>query len=127
MAISQAKSRRSATGARKRDYRKKKQHEIGGRPILTRIGDKQLKQKRTIGANLKEKLLQTNKINVFDLKTKKAVVATLKNVKDNEANRNFVRRNILTKGTIVETDKGLVKVTSRPGQEGTVNGLMVKE
>ena len=127
MALSQAKSRRSATGARLRTYRKKKQHEVGGRPILTKIGEKQTKSIRTIGGNAKSKSLHANKVNAFDVKTKKSVVATLKNVKDNKANRNFIRRNILTKGTVIETDKGLVKITNRPGQEGTINGIILEQ
>ena len=46
-------------------------------------------------------------------------------VVDNPANRNFVKRNIMTKGTVVETDKGKVRITSRPGQEGSLNGVLV--
>ncbi|MFH1511592.1 MAG: 30S ribosomal protein S8e, partial [Candidatus Woesearchaeota archaeon] len=33
--------------------------------------------------------------------------------------------NIITKGTIVDTDKGKVRITSRPGQDGTLNGVLV--
>jgi len=47
------------------------------------------------------------------------------NVTENFANPNLVRRNILTKGTVVETKLGKVKITSRPGQEGTVNGKLL--
>ena len=37
-----------------------------------------------------------------------------------------VRRNILTKGAIIETDAGKAKITNRPGQEGTVNAVLVE-
>lgn len=126
MAISQEKSRRKPTGARLVDYRKKKQFEAGRRPVLTKIGEKQTKDIRVIGGNTKSKLLHVEVANVFDPKTKKASVVKLKNVTENEANRNFVRRNILTKGSVVETEKGMVKITNRPGQEGTVNGVLVE-
>ena len=39
----------------------------------------------------------------------------------------YVRRNIITKGAIVKTEAGLVKITSRPGQDGTLNGILVEE
>lgn len=126
MALSQAKSRRSATGARYKDYRKKKQHEKGSNPILTRIGELKRRALRVIGGNTKTKQLQAEVVNVVDPKTGKAVKAKLKTVVDNEANRNYVRRNILTKGTVVDTDKGQVKITNRPGQEGTINGVIVQ-
>jgi small subunit ribosomal protein S8e len=45
----------------------------------------------------------------------------------NPANRHFVRRNILTKGCIIETDKGKARVLSRPGQEGVVNAVLIQE
>ena len=37
----------------------------------------------------------------------------------------LVRRNIITKGSIVETKLGKAKVTCRPGQEGSVNGVLL--
>ena len=46
-------------------------------------------------------------------------------VVENKANPNFVRRNIITKGAIVETSKGNAKVTSRPGQSGVISGVLL--
>jgi small subunit ribosomal protein S8e len=126
MAISQAKSKRSPTGKRLNNYRKKKQYETGKLPVLTKIGTTKKKSIRTIGGNKKEMLLNGEFINFFDNKTKKVLKAKLITVVDNKANRNFIRRNILTKGTIVDTDKGKVKITNRPGQEGTINGVLVE-
>ena len=48
-------------------------------------------------------------------------------VLDSPADANFVRRNILTKGAVVDTDKGKVRVTSRPGKDGVINGVLVDE
>ena len=42
------------------------------------------------------------------------------------SNRFFARQNIITKGTILETEIGKVKVTNRPTQEGNINGILVK-
>ena len=44
---------------------------------------------------------------------------------ENTANPNYVRRNIITKGAIVETPEGNAKVTSRPGQDGVINGILI--
>ena len=54
-----------------------------------------------------------------DQKTGKAKKATIKTVTENPANIHYVRRNILTKGAVVDTDLGQVRVTSRPGQSGS--------
>lgn len=126
MAISQRQSKRSFTGARIGTGRKKKKFEVAGLPTLTKIGERQFKRLRTMGGNSKDKLLKENVVNVYNTENKKAEKATIKTVVDNKANRNFIRRNILTKGTVVDTDKGQVKITNRPGQEGTVNGVLVQ-
>jgi small subunit ribosomal protein S8e len=54
-------------------------------------------------------------------------VAKIITVVQNQANPHFVRRNIMTKGAVVKTDIGLVRITSRPGQDGTLNGVLVKK
>ena len=46
-------------------------------------------------------------------------------VVENPANRHFVRRNIMTKGTVIETEKGKARITSRPGQDGTINAVLI--
>ena len=66
-----------------------------------------------------------NKINVIDPKTNKAEMLDILDVVENKANPNFVRRNIITKGAIVETSKGNAKVTSRPGQSGVISGVLL--
>jgi small subunit ribosomal protein S8e len=44
-------------------------------------------------------------------------------VRENPANPNYVQRNIITKGAILETDLGLVRVRSPPGQDGVLSGV----
>jgi small subunit ribosomal protein S8e len=125
MVISQARSKRSPTGSRYVDFRKKKQYETGREPTLTRVGAKKQKVLRTMGANSKAIILTTDIANVTDKKSKKSVKVKILSVKENPANPNYIRRNIITKGCVIETEKGDVKVTSRPGQDGTVNGYLV--
>ena len=52
-------------------------------------------------------------------------VVDILGVIENSANPNYVRRNIITKGAIVETPEGNAKVTSRPGQDGVINGILI--
>lgn len=125
MVISQARSKKSPSGSRYRPFRKKKQYECGREPTLTKVGKTKRKTLRTMGANQKVVLLNSDAINIMDKKTKKSVKGKILSVKENPANPNYIRRNIITKGCTVTTDKGDVVVTSRPAQEGTVNGVLV--
>ena len=50
----------------------------------------------------------------------------IKNVVENPANRHFARENIITKGAIIETEAGKARITSRPGQNGVANGILIK-
>jgi small subunit ribosomal protein S8e len=90
------------------------------------MGEYKAAKHREAGGSQKVKLLSINKINVADPKTKTVKLATIKTVKKNEANINFIIRNIMNKGAIVETDLGMVKITSRPGQNGSLSGVIVK-
>ncbi|MGZ7046776.1 MAG: 30S ribosomal protein S8e, partial [Methanobacterium sp.] len=78
------------------------------------------------GGNNKIRLTNENKINVVNPKTNKVETAEILNVIENTANTHFVRRNIITKGAIVETSAGKVKITSRPGQHGIINGILIE-
>jgi len=126
MAISHARSKRSETGSRYVPFRKKTLHESGRDPTLTKAGTLKQKTLRVVGANQKYVVLQTDVANVMDKKKNKSVKAKILSVKANPANPNYIRRNIITKGCTIETDKGDVVVTSRPGQDGTVNGYIVE-
>ncbi len=125
MVIIQKRSKRKPSGGRYKKLKTKKLSQRGSSPVLTRLDERKVKKVRTKGGNIKLKLLRTNKINVIDQKTKKAKKAEIKNVLDNPANRNYTRQNIITKGSILDTTAGKVKVTNRPGQEGTLNGVLV--
>lgn len=127
MAVSQARDLRKPSGGRKRRARDKKKAELGSLPTNTTIGENEKTLKRTRGGNHKLRTRYVNKANVYDPKTKKYQVVTLKTEKENPANRNFARMNILTKGAIVNTDIGPVRITSRPGQHGVINAVLLGE
>lgn len=125
MALWQRRSRRSQTGKLIRRSRKKRKREMGREFVETKIGSEKKKFQRTHGGNTKVKLQRTQYVNVS---TGEGTTRTkVLSVADNEANRHFVRRNIITKGAIIETEIGKARVTSRPGQDGVVNAVLVEE
>ena len=126
MVVTQSRSRRKPTGGRyKKSYRSKRKHEIGHHATNTHIGERKLRTRRGRGGSVNLLLLSENSVNVVDPKTNKAKKVAIKSVTENAANRNFVRRNILTKGTVLETELGKARVTSRPGQEGSINAVLI--
>ncbi|MFA5944250.1 MAG: 30S ribosomal protein S8e [Candidatus Thermoplasmatota archaeon] len=126
MSLWQGLSTRKSTGGRLIRARKKLRFEVAPEDAETKLGEHSQKLIRARGASQKVKLLATDSINVTDAKTGKTSKATIKTVTENPANIHYVRRNILTKGAVVDTDKGKVKVTSRPGQSGSLSGILVQ-
>jgi small subunit ribosomal protein S8e len=123
MAISQFRSRRKVSGKKYLPFRKKRLADLGGKSALTHIGNQKIKSKRVRGGNSKKQLLRGDTVQVsHEGKTQKLAI---QNVVKNPANINYTRRNIITKGCIVKTEQGEVKITSRPGQEGTLHGVFV--
>ena len=127
MAIWQGKSMKKPTGGRAKMNRGKRKSELGREAAETKIDPKKTRKIRTQGGNLKVRLATDNKINVVNPETNKVEVAEILTVIENQANPNFVRRNIITKGAVVETSSGKVRVTSRPGQDGVINGVLIAE
>ena len=127
MAIWQGKSMKTPSGGRAKMNRGKRKAKLGREPAETKIGETKARKIRTRGGNEKMRLATENKINVVNSETQKSEVADIIGVIENNANPNFVRRNIITKGAILETSAGTVKVTSRPGQDGVLNGVIVAD
>jgi len=126
MVLDQQKSRRKETGALYKRQHAKKKRALGRAPTLTKVDKSQSKRKiRIRGGKEKIRLLRASTANVFDPKKKKYFTAKIEMVAENPANRHYVRRNILTKGTVIKTDKGKAKITSRPGQDGVVNAVLI--
>ncbi len=126
MAIVQGRATKKPSGGRLLHYRKLRLHDLGSLPTHTKLGASLRKTLRTKGGGMKTKQLGADMANVTDPKTRKTMLLKINTVADNPANRNFVRRNILTKGTIIETEKGKARITSRPGQEGMINAVLVQ-
>ncbi len=112
------------TGGKYIKNRKKKSYEIIGQKTITKIGKKKTGIKKMLGGKKKKFLLKENFINV---KTKdKISKVEIKNVLETPSNRFLARQNILTKGAIVETELGKVKIINRPTQEEIINGILIE-
>lgn len=121
------RSKRAPTGKRMRSVRKKRKMDRGTEFLETRIGKRNVKAKRSRGGNEKLKLFAVEKINVADPNTKKIKRLKVLSVEKNSANPHFVRRNIVTRGAIVKTEAGLARITSKPGQDGIANAVLIEE
>jgi small subunit ribosomal protein S8e len=123
----QGKSVRRSTGGRIKHSAGKRKHEMGREPSLTQLGETRKKQVSGFGGNSKIRLYKASHVNVTDASTGKTNKADIETVELNAANRNYVRRNIITKGAIIQTNVGKAKVTSRPGQDGSINAILLVE
>lgn len=124
MARSTQRSNRKASGGRYISNRGKKLHELAGYNSMTRISENEKRKTiRTQGGNTRRVLLTANQINIAVKGKVQKVEVT--NVIENTANPNLVRRNILTKGAVVETKLGKARITSRPGHDAVVNGVLL--
>lgn len=122
----QWRSRRKPTGGRyHKPYRRKRKYELARFAANTLLGEPKLKQVRTLGGNKKNRLLATNLANVSHAGAVKKV--KILDVIDNPANKFLSRRNIITKSAIIVTELGKARVTSRPGQDGIVNAILLEE
>jgi len=123
--LTQHRPRRKVTGGRYKSFRKKRKCDMGREPVLTKVGKTRLRTIRVKNGRAKPKLLSCDTVNLLDPKTHKYSKVKIKTVLENPANRHYVRRNIITKGTVIDTEKGKAKVTSRPGQDGLINAVLI--
>ena len=124
MVVIQGKSKKKESGAPYKSFRRKRTYEKGSLPTLTKLGEKKSKTVRTRGGNKKTIYRQADHVNLYVPKENKFYRVTIKAIVENAANRHFVRRNVLTKGSIIDTEKGKARITSRPGQHGTMNAIL---
>ncbi len=126
MPIWQKHSRRKPSGGMRRPHAKKKRREIGREREVATIGPERRKTIRVLGGRQKTRLLRAEWANLFSPQTGKTERTRILSVKTNPANPNFVTRNIVTRGATIETEKGIARVTSRPGQVGTVHAVLLE-
>ena len=114
------------TGGRRVPLRIRRKYETDRYPNEA-INGAQVTITRRIRGNNKKTALKS--IDFVNLATGEAKVKKTKIIKvlDNATNNDYKRRGIITKGAILETAEGKCKVVSKPGQNGIVNAILLKE
>ncbi len=116
------------TGGRLIPSRMRRKSEIDRYPHEPVLGkDNKIVVRRVRGGTLKLSIKNTDFIIVNDIHNKKTIKTKIIRVLENSANKDYERRGVLSKGAIVETELGIVRVVSRPGQHGSMNAILTKE
>jgi small subunit ribosomal protein S8e len=112
------------TGGKRGKASDKKLRFMGGTFTATKVGVKEIRKlKHARGNTVKVKLRTAKFVNVLTKEGMKR--AALRTVLETPDNRHYARQNILTKGAVVDTEIGKVKITNRVGQDGVVNGRLI--
>jgi len=119
------RSKLKSTGGKYKAFKKKKKYESVSDSHITKLGVQKIKIKRAKSGIKKNSLIFSNIANVVTDKGMKK--SEILDVIHNKSNRHFVREDIITKGAVIKTKVGLAKVTSRPGQDGIVNAVLIEE
>ena len=114
------------TGGRRVPLRIRRKYETDRYPNEPIKGAQVTVTRRIRGNNQKTAL---KSIDFVNLATGEAKVKKTKIIKvlDNATNNDYKRRGIITKGAILETAEGKCRVVSKPGQNGIVNVILLKE
>ena len=120
------KQGRKTSGGKYHKQRKKKYFEKKNQERVVSLKDTKKKKIRVRGGKIKTILLNDNKANVLDPKTKKTKKIEIKNVLETPQNVFLARQNRLMKGSIIETEMGKARITNRPSQEGHVNAILLE-
>jgi small subunit ribosomal protein S8e len=114
------------TGGRRVPLRIRRKYETDRYPNEPINGAQVTVTRRIRGNNKKTALKSIDFVNLAtgDAKVKKSKIIK---VLENATNNDYKRRGIITKGAILETSEGKCRVVSKPGQNGIVNAILLKE
>jgi small subunit ribosomal protein S8e len=118
---------RKKTGGAINQHRKKRKYELGSQPVHTKIGKTKIKLHRMKSGSIKIKAAAVEFANVLDPHTKQIKKVKIEGVIENPANPHYVRRSVITKGSIIKTELGNARITSRPSQHGIVNAVILEK
>lgn len=99
-----SRHKRSATGAKRAQFRKKRKFELGRQPANTKIGGKRIHTVRTRGGNKKFRALRIETGNFSWASEGVAKKTRIVGVAYHPSNNELVRTNTLTKAAIVQID-----------------------
>ena len=114
------------TGGRRHPLRIRRKYETDRYPNEPVNGAQVTITRRVRGNNRKTALKSVDFVNLATEEAKVKKTKILK-VLENSTNNDYKRRGIITKGAILETQEGKCKVVSKPGQNGIVNAILLKE
>ena len=114
------------TGGRRVPLRIRRKYETDRYPNEATNGAQITITRRVRGNNKKTALKSIDFVNLStgESKVKKSKIIK---VLENATNNDYKRRGIITKGAILETQEGKCRVVSKPGQNGIVNAILLKE
>jgi small subunit ribosomal protein S8e len=118
---------RKFTGGRIIPNRTRRKFEIDRYPNEAIVGPTQNISRRVRGNGIKIAFKTSEYANINDQDNKKTVRSKILNVSKNPSNKDYERRGVITKGAVLETEIGLAKVLSRPGQDGIINAVLIKQ
>ncbi len=127
MAIYHGRSKGKTSGGILRSNRHKKRFELGNEPSFTVLGSTKRKNVRGMGGIRKPVLLSVPEANVTIPKDNATKRVKILNVSENIADPHFAQRNVITKGAVIVTELGNARVTSRPGQSGRINAILIEK
>ena len=113
------------TGGRRYPLRSRRKYEIDRYSVEAIKGEQVTISRKTRGGNQKTSVKTTDVVNLSVPGSKVKKLKILKVLK-NASNKDYERRGVISKGAILETEAGQCKVISRPGQDGTVNAILIK-
>lgn len=114
------------TGGRRHPLRIRRKYETDRYPNEALTGAQVTVTRKTRGNNKKTALKTVDFVNLAGVDSKVKKTKILK-VLENPTNNDYQRRGVITKGAVLETEQGKCRVVSRPGQNGIVNAILIKE
>jgi small subunit ribosomal protein S8e len=114
------------TGGRRHPLRIRRKYETDRYPNEA-VNGAQVTITRSVRGNNRKTALKS--IDFVNLATGEPKVKKSKILKvlENATNNDYKRRGSITKGAILETQEGKCRVVSKPGQNGIVNAVLLKE
>ncbi len=120
-----SKTKRDGNGKRKIKARGNRRSEKGRYFTATKSAKKNVLSTIRHKGGKRTKVLKS--AGFVNLLTKSGYTkAEIKNVLESKDNRNFARLNIITKGTVIDTDKGKAIVLNRPSRDGCINAKLLE-
>lgn len=119
-------AKRKFTGGRKIASRGRRKFEIDRYPNEATLGPIDIVSREVRGRNTKTAFKAVDFANITDPASNKTIRAKILRVAKNNANKDYERRGVISKGAVLETEAGPARVLSRPGQHGTVNAIAIK-